>query len=694
MTFGLTGWLKSKYPDLDFEIPVWFPSKDQVDHREWLLTNGMGGFSSGTVSTAQTRRYHGLLISALSPPDSRHHVLTRLDEIITVDGIEYALATNHWASGVVSPVGHKLIESFTTTPVPTWVYEINGHYLVKQICLKWGTNEVYVGYWWLPDYQQPETKASIHVRFLTNFRKFHATVRGSADDRYPQFVSPHHSVIILNESNHRLCLTWDRGSYQAEKQWWWDYHFPEETVRNLPDKEDLFLVGSLIADLPAEEVLVIGASLDRPIEKPDLHEAVNSVLQRQKGLLKKAGLPRSVKTDALVLACDQFLVSKLDNHPGETAVIEGYPWFNEGGRTALIALPGLTLATRRYDEARQIINHLSRQTINGFLPNRLVEVAEDSTRSILKYGAADVTLWWGWALYKYSMQTRDKDFVKEQLPHLIEAAGHYLRGTINGVIVDTKDGLLKTIGSRHEYSWMDACVADIPITPRSGKAVELCALWFNFLESILHLCKVTEFEHESLTQLQAVSAQCKASMQKFWNKEESCLFDIIESASSPQRAPDATIRPNQLFAIALPFRTLEPTQEQQVLAKIEQELLTPMGLRSLGPQDPGYQGMFGCGFAHADQYHRDLSYHQGTVWPYLLGFYCDALVNVYGLSPETTTRVSLIIQPLLEHLLDEGCLGSVSELFDGSRPHLARGATASAWSVAEVMRWYSWQTRR
>ena len=183
-------------------------------------------------------------------------------------------------------------------------------------------------------------------------------------------------------------------------------------------------------------------------------------------------------------------------------------------------------------------------------------------------------------------------------------------------------------------------------------------------------------------------------MQKFWNKEELCLFDIIESSGSPQRAPDATIRPNQLFAIAMPFRTMEAKQEQQILAKIEQELLTPMGLRSLGPQDPGYQGMFGCGFAHADQYHRDLSYHQGTVWPYLLGFYCDALVNVYGLSPETTTRVSLIIQPLLEHLNDEGCLGSISELFDGSRPHLARGATASAWSVAEVMRWYSWQTRR
>ena len=694
MTFGLTGWLKSKYTELDFEIPVWFPSREQPDHREWLITNGLGGFSSGTVSTAQTRRYHGLLIASLVPPDERNHILTRLDEIVTIDGKDFALATNHWASGVVSPTGFKLIESFTTTPVPTWVYELDGHYLVKQICLKWGTNELYAGYWWLPDYQQSEPKATIQIRFLTNFRKFHGTVRGSADDRYPQFVSPHHSVIILNESTKRLCLTWESGDYSAEKQWWWDYHWPEETARNLPDREDLFLIGSLTATLPAEEVFTVGASLDRPIDKADLFAAVESVLQRQKGLLKKAALPRTPKSDTLVLATDQFLITEILEHPGETAVIEGYPWFNECGRTALVSLPGLTLATRRYEQAKQIMSHLARQLVNGFLPNRLIEDAQDSTRPVLKYGAADVTLWWGWALYKYYQQTKDKEFVVKQLPLLIEAAGHYIRGTTHGVIIDGKDGLLKTIGSRHEYSWMDASVADIPITPRSGKTVELCSLWYNYLESILFLAKTTAVEHESLSHLQALSDLGKQSMQRFWNKEELALFDIIESANVAGRAPDATVRPNQLFAIALPFRALHPDQEKAVLAKIEAELLTPMGIRSLGPTDPGYQGMFGCGFAHADQYHRDLSYHQGTVWPWLLGFYCDALVNVYGLTPETTTRISLIIQPLLEHMMDEGCLGSISELFDGSRPHLARGATASAWSVAEMMRWYSWQTRR
>jgi predicted glycogen debranching enzyme len=241
---------------------------------------------------------------------------------------------------------------------------------------------------------------------------------------------------------------------------------------------------------------------------------------------------------------------------------------------------------------------------------------------------------------------------------------------------------------------MDASVADIPITPRSGKAVELCALWLNFLQSTLYLATELSFENEHLSQFRALADLIQLSMQKFWNKEESCLFDVIESANVPQRAPDATIRPNQLLAIALPFRSLEPSQEKAVLTKVEQDLLTPMGLRTLSPTDRGYQSVFGCGLSHPDQYHRDLSYHQGMAWPWLLGFYCDALVNVFGLTPETTSRVSLIVQPLLEHMMEEVCLGSISELFDGSRPHLARGATASAWSVAETMRWYSWQQRR
>jgi predicted glycogen debranching enzyme len=241
---------------------------------------------------------------------------------------------------------------------------------------------------------------------------------------------------------------------------------------------------------------------------------------------------------------------------------------------------------------------------------------------------------------------------------------------------------------------MDTRVAGIPITPRSGKAVEICALWYNFLQTILFLAQTVSYEDAFLEEAEKLAKLCGTSMQKFWNADLQCLYDVIEPGSNSNQVPNASIRPNQLFAVSLPHRAFAVQQEKAILATIEAELLTPQGIRSLAPTDPGYQGVYGCGFSHADQYHRDLSYHNGTAWPWLLGAYCDALVNVYGLLPETTGRIGLILQPLLAHLVDETMLGSIAEIFDGSRPHLPRGCTAHALAVAETMRWLNWQLRR
>jgi predicted glycogen debranching enzyme len=694
MTFGLIGWLKSRFADLNFEIPIWYPSREQADHREWLITNGLGGFASGTVSGAHTRRYHAMLIAALKPPSDRHLILSRVDEIVTVDGKEYLLATNHWASGVVSPTGYKFVESFTTLPVPTWVFELDGHYLIKQICLKPGTNEFYAGYYWLPDQENMPSEASICVRLLVGFRNFHGQVRGSSDDSYAQFISPNHAVIMLNESQKRLCLAWNTGEYQTEKQWWWDFHFPEESAQSNPDTEDLYFVGSVTAKLEPEKEFSIGAGLDHPIEKPDCHSVAEEVLKNQRQLLRQANLPRQLKTDLLVLACDQFIVSAPEHHADELAVIEGYPWFGISGRAAMVSLPGLTLSTRRFDHAKRIIRHCADHMVNGLLANRLIENAKEYSPPHTEFGGADVTLWWGWAVHHYFKTTKDKEFIKEQLPLLFDAAGHYLRGTSSGIRVDSRDGLLQCANARHEYSWMDTKVADIPITPRAGKAVEICSLWYNFLESILFLAEATDYASESAAELKSIAELCRRSMQKFWNSDALCLYDVIEPARGSRRESDASIRPNQILAIAMPYRAFDARQEKMILKAVEVELFTPMGLRTLAPEDPSYQGIYGCGLAHADQYHRDLSYHQGTAWAWLLGPYCDALVNVYGSTPETKTRISLVVQPLLTHMISDACLGSIAEIFDGDSPHTARGAIAEAASVAELMRWHSWQIHR
>lgn len=695
MTFGLISWLKSQYPDLSYEVPLWYPTKEQPDHREWLVTNGLGGYSSSTMSGAHRRRYHGLLVAALQPPQERHVILSRVDELVIVDGKEYELATNHWASGVVSPTGFKYLESFTTLPTPTWVYELGGHYLIKQLTLEWQTNNLMMGYHWLPNPGREPRDVHIVLRFLTGYRGIHEETQGSSDDRYPQFVSPNHSVIILNESAKRLCLTWSDGEYETQKQWWWDYHWPEESARALPDREDLFLLGTLHAPLTAQKPLSVGASLDKPIDVPDSPRAVSTAVTRQQQLLKRANLPKSQqKAELLVLASDQFLVSdKAGDEHSNLYVIEGYPWFNESGRAAMVGLPGLTVATRRYDDAKRIFQAYSSRMVNGVLPNRVLE-ADSRPEPTLEYGAADVTLWWGWALYQYYKVTKDKEFTLAQLRLMIDAAKQHVAGTTGGIRVDATDGLLRCSRAQHEFTWMDTTVAGYPITPRSGKAVEICALWYNFLRTILYLSENLEFSDPLLEEIKRLSDLCGTSMQKFWNADLQCLFDVIEPGGNSNLMPNQSIRPNQLFAVSLPFRAFSTQQEKAILIAVEAELLTPQGLRSLAATDPAYQGVFGCGFSHADQYHRDLSYHNGTAWPWLLGAYCDAIVNVFGLLPETTSRVGLVLQPLVSHLIEEAGLGTIAEIFDGSRPHLPRGCFAHALAVAETMRWLNWQIRR
>jgi len=714
MTFGLIGWLKSQHPEIDYEIPVWYPSKDQPDNREWLLTNGLGGFSMGTVSGAHTRRYHAYLTAALTPPVSRRVVLSRTEELITIDGVSYELASNYWASGVVSPTGFKRLDCFTILPTPTWVFELGGHYLVKRLCMPHNSNQVYVGYTFLadPDGQTPEVKLT--SRFLVGFRDIHNTVKGSDQESYPQFISANQNLIILNDAGKRLCLSWNSGKYEAIKQWWWDYNWPEESTRGEPDGEDLFLAGSLATRMQCETEYSIAASFEDVVSAPNCHAVVDDTIKRQNALIRRASLPRSNKADMLILACDQFIVPdafekqdkkarRQDDKNQRLSVMEGYPWYNDSGRAALVSLPGLTLTTRRFDDAKAILRAFADRRRDGVVANRTIDPLSPFASFIepgLEYNSADVSLWYGHALYSYYKTTKDKALVTELLPYLLDTFQNFAGATVSGIAVDAGDGLLRTGSADIELTWMDSKVEDIPITPRAGKAVEINALWYSFLESILYLAQEANCPLSNGEQIKNLAELAKVSMQKFWHAETKCLYDVIdrENFSRPHASrvgiTDGTIRPNQLVAVAMPFRAFTQVQEKQILATVESLLVTPMGVRTLSPDDNQYQGSYGCGFQHADRYHRDLSYHQGTAWTWLTGTYIEALVNVYGSGPETTGRVKLLLQPLTAHLLEEGCLGSIAEIFDGSRPHLAKGCPAQAAAVAACMRWLGWQSRQ
>lgn len=678
MTFGLPSWLKSRYKDLNYEVPVWYPSRDRPDWREWLVTNGLGGYSASTISDAHTRRYHGVLVSAMHSPVGRHMILSRVQEQLLFDGTDYDLTTDHWASGVVAPTGYRFIESFTTMPAPTWVYNLDGNYLIKQLLLAWGTNTVYIGYSWLPDRERSSGKAELLIRFLTGFRDVHKEVVGSTDKCYYQLVADRHSDIYLDSTPVCLRLGWTEGSYEPQSQWWWAYHWPEEAARGMPDQEDLCLVGNLSMQLNYGQELFLSASLNDNADPGDMQNAVAKTLVRQNKLLQRADLPRTTENNLLMLACDQFIVKRQHEQSMKASVIAGYPWFNDAGREALIATPGLAVSTHRFDQAKEILSLYGQLIKDGLMINRFGDNADDK-----KFLAADPTLWWGLALYRYYRIAKDKDFAAEQYSALIAAADHLIEGAAGSITMDPEDSLLICDSKSSELTWMDALVENFPITPRSGKPVEINALWHNLLGVIIYFSE--ELGKDAAT-FRSLFHNSKISMQKYWNDERQCLFDVIELRNRSNGKHDDSVRPNQLFAVSLPYRALTGLQEKAVLRIVENELLTPLGLRSLSPTDPSYQSRYGCGFVRADQYHRDLSYHQGTVWAWLIGAYCDALINVNGDTPETLSRIRLILQPLLNHLAEDGCIGSISEVFDGTSPHIAHGCFAHSLAVAEVSR--------
>lgn len=678
MTFGLPSWLKSRYSDLPYEIPVWYPSHDQPDQREWIVTNGLGGYSSSTICGAHTRRYHATLVAALQPPGNRHIVLSRIEEVVTIGGAAYELSTNHWASGVVAPTGYRLIESFTILPTPTWVFNLDNQYLIKQLAMPWGTNDVLISYFWLPDRDSRALESSITLRFLTGFRHFHQAVAGAASHHYSQSLSESNTATLQNRSSGQAHLSWTSGTYQPHEQWWWSYHWPEEAARGLPDQEDLLLFGSLTVPLEAEHEVCVRTGLERSLEKPSVQEMVELNVKRHGPLLSRASLPRTHEHNLLVLACDQFIVKRDVGRDTGLSVIAGYPWFSECGRDAMISLPGLTLSVRRSEEAKQILTTFSKLLSDGLLPGRFCDTSGQPESH-----AVDTTLWWAWALYQHYRATNDGDFTRSQFLLLKEALRLYVEGTSHGIRVDPQDGLLRCGDTALELTWMDTQVADIPITPRSGKPVEVCALWYNALAVLRFFAQELE---EDIGPFQQLADLAYPSMQKFWNSDRQCLYDVLEPGNNPAEKPADAVRPNQILALSLPFRAFTKLQEKAILTTIDQELLTPLGLRSLSPTDASYQGRFGCGFTRADQYHRDLSYHQGTVWPWLIGPYCEALLNLHGPLPETYAKIRILLQPLLNHLMEEGCVGSIGEIFDGNSPHTARGCFGQAWSVSETMR--------
>lgn len=695
-SFSLENFLKTQVGDDSAVFPVLdFSDLEQTDSLaersdlEWLATNGLGSYSSQTVTNANTRRYHGLLVLSEKPPVQRKVLLARLDEVVeTPDAEPIELATCYWQDGAIAPHGYEHLKAFSHLPVPTWQYEIPGGVLVKQVMMVHGDQNVLIGYTWLPDSGEP-SQIKMKLAVLANSRDFHGETHGRADWKFEQHLFSNAVSIQAYENAPQWFLNYSSGSYSEQPVWYWGYNWPAEWERGLADSEDLYRTGFIETELKAGKTFVLSAGLtrlDTVGSEPDMNEAVRSEWAR---LQELAGAARATGTVAqqLVFAGDQFVVHR-QSTDSET-VIAGYHWFTDWGRDTMIGLPGLLIETGRHSQARSVLSTFGKHVSEGMLPNYFPDSGQTP-----EYNTMDATLWWAVALDEYYRNTGDLPFLQEQVPLLDKVVIAHLQGTRYGIKVDPVDGLLSGGEPDVQLTWMDAKCQSLVVTPRHGKAVEINALWFNFLKTLelLHTTlgsavlgsEGAEYDmHMGLSMRYADMAEkARVGFGAFWNAEAGCLFDVI----GKDGFVDPAIRPNQIFAVSLPFKVISPEQASRVLSVVEEHLLTDFGLRTLSPKDPAYQGVYGGTMDSADQYQRDLTYHQGTAWPFLLGHWVDARVAVHGQHGENFTFISERLLPLIQHMNEEACIGSVSEIFDGDEPHRPMGCIAQAWSVAEITR--------
>jgi predicted glycogen debranching enzyme len=629
--------------------------------REWLEANGLGGFACGTITGANTRRYHGLLTAALNPPGGRMLLLSKLEETLVLGGHRIDLSTNEYA-GAIHPEGYLLLSNFRLDPFPTWAFEVEGARLEKTVFMPQGSNTVQVEYKLL---QAPQgTAIVLEVRPLVAFRDYHSTTHENGVFNLALEIAPNAASLQPYQELPRLYFAHDASQLQEQSYWYKNFVYRMERERGLDFQEDLFNPFVLVWKLNKNQSATVIAST----EQKEIREGVairNAELQRRHQLVALSPVDDPL-VRALTVAADQFLA-----HRGEEwTVIAGYPWFTDWGRDTMISLPGLTLFTGRSDIAKSILRNFARHTDMGMLPNRFADSGEQP-----EFNSVDATLWFFEAARAYAAATDDYDFVRQELyPVFTEIIDFHIRGTRYNIKAE-ENGLLHAGAPGVQLTWMDAKIGDWVVTPRKGKPVEIQALWYNALRIMEDLAaRVKDDEHrKKYSHLSSLASETFNRI--FWNGDAQCLYDVVDGDLL-----DRSIRPNQIFAVSLHHSMLSAERARAVVETVERELLTPVGLRTLSATDPQYRGTY-----QGDQRSRDSAYHQGTVWPWLLGPFISAYVKVNGGSAQSRSRAHDLLRGIEKHLTEAG-VGQISEIFDGDVPHHPRGCFAQAWSVAEVLR--------
>lgn len=657
--------------------------------REWLVTNGLGGYAMGTVAGMLSRSYHGLLIAAMAPPGqpdlppaARTLLLAKLDETADYDGQRYLLYTDQRADEAaaadpwITPKGYRHLERFHlegTTPV--WTYALADARLEKRVWMEPGANTTYVQYT-LTCASRPLT---LRLAALVTKRDHHGNVAHAGI--FPFQVEPVAQglrLAALDASPFYLLSASAQAAAQALPSWQPGYHLAVERYRGQKDLESYCHAADFSVTLHAGETVTLVASTEAA---PDLDGAAayarrqgyeqDLLAQARPGLALEAaaGGPdwQAGAIEHLALAADQFIVARQqpDGSPGRS-IIAGYPWFGDWGRDTMISLPGLTLVTGRAAEARQILLTFARFVDRGMLPNRFPDAGEAP-----EYNTIDATLWYVEAIRAYHAATGDDSLLAELYPVLQGIVDWQRGGTRYNIRLDPADGLLYGGSPEVQLTWMDAKLDDWVVTPRIGKPVEISALWYNALRSLAGFARRLGHDRDAAG-YDALADQTQAGFQRFWSDELGYCYDVLDG---PDGA-DPALRPNQIFAVSLHHSPLSDAQAAAVVDVCARHLLTSHGLRSLAPSHPDYIGCYG-----GDRHSRDAAYHQGTTWGWLLGPFVSAHYKVHR--DPALARAFLL--PMLQHLHSH-CIGSLSEIFDGDPPFTPRGCIAQAWTVGEVLR--------
>ena len=639
---------------------------DAALRREWLETNGLGGFASSTIVGLNTRRYHGLLVAATKPPVGRVVMLSKLEETLFVDGQPFDLSANRYP-GVVHPQGFKCLKQFRLDPFPVFTYEIEGIEIEKSVFMVHGENSTVVQYE-LTKNNHPELPNNLRLdlRPLIAFRDYHSTTHENGAIRGAVEEHPGLATVAPYEGLPSLHLAHNAIEFRKTGDWYRNFEYDVERERGLDFSEDLFNPFVLHFDLShRRQALTIASTKFRDVSNVAGYQQ-SEITRRRK--VKACCATQDDFAQTLSAAADQYIVSRGD----EKTVIAGYQWFSDWGRDTMIALPGLTLPTGRHDVARSILRTFAKHVDQGMLPNRFPDAGETP-----EYNTVDATLWFFEAARAYLAYTDDAEFVRNELyPVLGEIISWHFRGTRYGIKVDPS-GLLASGEAGVQLTWMDAKVGDWVVTPRRGKPVEIQALWYNALCIMEDLARKFGDEANQKRYGNMATVASSSFNRLFWNESVGCLCDVANGAP-----PDASIRPNQIFAVSLTHSMLSTERAKSVVQKVQEHLLTPYGVRSLSSTDPQYHGRYTGG-----PFERDSAYHQGTVWPWLIGPFISAYLKVNGRTEAARRQAEEWLAPLRDHLADAG-LGHISEILDGDAPHQPRGCIAQAWSVAEVLRAY------